>query len=336
MILCNKDGKIEVDDTCDIWLEYSYVDMRCHVIDGIAGCVFYDDDGIPETCHSPSETIICNDDHTIAYHQGCGLAEDGQYYVRGDYDFSEFCVATCEDGKGCVEIPEEERCDPATFIQKCDNNQIVSCINGRIQKTACVNGSCHAFAATGIAACTDETCSISGTSLTCEYTPDENGEGTYDYAIQSNCAQAEDGNFYAYPIQRDFCSFRCDPVRGCVNPVKGEGSECNEATFEQRCQDNGAVFCDGFSNLVDVIYCHEGFTCLTETDKDTNDAGCYDNVTSLCDHEGERQYKCTTSGNFASMSTYICKTLSDGKRHYTFDDFESCSNGCDNEGIKCK
>lgn len=332
MIFCSAKGKIESSDLCDMWLEFSGIDMRCHVINGIAGCVYEE-----STCTSASETIRCNKGDTPAeIHEGCGKAEDGEFYEFES--FSRLCSGDCKDGTGCVELPENEKCDTATFIEKCEGNQIVSCKNGRLIRTACAASEvCNEFPTRGFAKCTAPTpCDTLGESVTCEYKPTANGDETDDYAAVHVCLPAKDGNNYAYLDTYDYCDYRCDPNRGCVAPIKDEGKECNPYTYEERCQNNGAVFCDPFTEMVDVIYCKNGFTCLTEPDLYTNDSGCYDNVESFCNKAGDKKYQCSGSGDYASSTEYVCKKLSDNKLHYVFNDFETCKNGCNDNTGHCK
>ncbi|MBR4984986.1 MAG: hypothetical protein IKY83_04525 [Proteobacteria bacterium] len=332
IIYCSDKGKIDSSDLCDLWLEYSDIDMRCHVINGIAGCIYEED-----TCTSLSETLTCSNSQTpTEVHKGCGKAEDGNLY---NYEsFTRICSGDCEPGKGCVDIPESEKCDPAAFIEKCDNNQTVTCVNGKQVRTACPSTQiCNEFPTRGIARCTAPTpCEVIGESVTCEYIPNGAGDDTLDYATVSICLPAQNGKNYAYQDTQDYCSYRCDPVRGCVTPVKDEGKSCDPDWFEQRCQNNGAVFCDPFSETVDVIYCKAGFTCLTEPDLDTNDSGCYDDVESLCTKSGDKKYQCSTSGNYTTSTEYICKKLSDNKLHYVFNDFDTCKNGCNDNTGRCK
>ena len=332
IIFCASNGKIESSDLCDLWLEYSGVDMKCHIINGIAGCVLEED-----TCSSPSETVRCSKSDTpTEIHEGCGKAEDGKLYSFDS--FSKLCSGECKDGVGCVEIPENEKCDPGSFVEKCEVNQIISCKNGRIVRTACPSSQiCNEFPSKNTARCTSPTpCNDLGETITCKYIPTSSGDDTDDFASIDVCMTAKDGKNYSYQLEYNYCEYRCDPARGCVLPVKDEGKECSEYTYTQRCQNNAAVFCDPFSEMVDVIYCKTGFTCLTEPDKYTNDAGCYDNVESLCNKAGELSYKCSDSGNYSSSTEYICKKMSDNKLHNVFQDFETCKNGCDANTGRCK
>ena len=331
-IYCNKDGKIASDDLCDLLSEIDEIDVRCHVINGVAGCIYEEDN----TCSEVSTTVKCSTSSpNVVIYEGCGRAEDGTLY---EYDsFLTICSGECVEGTGCAEIPEEERCDSANFAETCDGNQIVSCKNGRLQRTACDTAEvCHEFPTKGIARCTaPEPCEELGDSIECQYVPTSDGDDTDDYAVTVTCASASDGKSYAYKSAPEYCGFRCDQVKGCVTPVKDEGSECREESFYQRCQNNGAVFCDYFSELVDVIYCKKGYTCLTEPDKYTNDAGCYHDVDSLCSKAGDEKYTCNDSSGFITSSKYICKLMSDNALHLVFDDSEVCSSGCNETTGKC-
>ena len=339
MIFCNSSGHIESSDTCNMWLEYSYVDMRCTVINGIAGCVYYDEEGVPDTCDTPSDTITCNKDGNVAYHAGCGLASDGNMYHMSLYDFGEICAMACKDGEGCVEIPEKERCDIASFKGKCEDNSIVSCINGRLVSTSCGDQTCHEFAATGTAQCTTAPCDSLGDSISCstKLTPD--GDDYMSYADSFVCARAEDNKFYKYQTDSTYCSSDCLPDIGCIYPVKGEGDECNETTYEEKCLEvNGhSVSLSCISGFVEAIYCGKGKTCLNEMDSPTLVSGCYDD-TSICQKDSDNYKVCNGSGTYFSTMTYECRKMSDNKYHYTpnTDTLVSCSQGCNSTGTDCK
>ncbi len=340
IIYCTSEGRIGTDDRCELYKEYSFIDMRCHVINGMAGCVYYDDDGNPDTCDAQSDTISCNKDGTVAYHSGCGKAEDGKLYTMGQYEFSEVCAMACKDGVGCVEIPENERCDVATHIETCENNSVVSCIHGRLKKTACGKQTCHSFAAHGVALCTDNTpCETLGSSNVCRYEMNASGDDYNAFDDSFMCAKAEDKKLYSYKLSSSFCSYDCVTDIGCVQPIKGEGADCSEITYEEKCRygENFSAALACVNGTVEAIYCAKGKVCMNEVDSPTFVAGCYDD-SSICTKGSADYTVCSGSVNYYSTVTYECKLMTDDKYHYTpnTDKMVSCKNGCNAAGTACK
>ena len=340
MIYCTSKGLITSTDICDILSESNDMNVECHVINGVAGCVYPDEDNKPETCDAESITVHCHSDGITASYSGCGKAEDGNLYVLGEY--TETCVMECKDGVGCTEIPEAERCDVATYIETCDKNSIVSCVNGRLTKTDCGKQTCHAFATKGVAKCTDNTtCSEEGPSIACDFQYNSSGEDLDAFADSYMCAKAEDNKRYLYQTNREKCSYDCVSDIGCVNHIKGEGDECYENSYEEQCRTASghsvAMFChDG---TVEAFYCTNGKKCLNEMTAPNYVTGCYDD-SSLC-NKGDASYdKCTESnGNYASTVTYECVLMSDDSYHYTpnMDTLKSCaSKACNSAGTACK
>ncbi len=340
MIFCDAGGHIDSSDTCKLWQEASGVDMRCTVVNGIAGCIYYEDDA-PEDCDPETKpvTITCSNDGTKAYHKGCGLGADGNHYLMGEYDFAEICAMECRAGDGCIEIPADERCDVATFKQSCDSsNNVVSCVNGHLVTTPCGSQTCRQFADTGIATCTDNTCDAAGEIISCNYKPVSGGMDYHIFADISMCARADDGNLYMYQTKSEYCENDCQNNIGCVPYIKGVGDDCNEDVYEEKCIDaeNYSVSLSCINSTVEAVYCGKGLVCLNEMDSPTLASGCYDD-SSIC-AQGSASYTKCSGTSYVTTSTYECKRMSDNKYHYTPNPElnVTCTNGCNEDASGCK
>ncbi len=340
MIYCTSKGIIDATNICDILSESNDMNVECHVINGVAGCVYPDDNNKPEKCDAESIHVKCHSDGITASYSGCGKAEDGNLYVLGEY--TKTCAMECKDDVGCVEIPESERCDVATHIETCESNNIVSCVNGRLTKIDCGKQTCHSFATKGVAKCTDNTtCNKEGSSIVCDFQYNDSGEDLDAFANSYICAKAEDNKRYLYQTDHEKCSYNCVSDIGCVSYIKGEGDECYESSYEEQCRTASghsvAMFChDG---TVEAFYCPQGKICLNEMTPPTYVTGCYDD-SSIC-KKGDPSYdKCTESnGNYASTVTYECVLMSDKSYRYTpnMDTLKSCaSHACNTAGTACK
>ncbi len=231
-----------------------------------------DDSCDPERgCQHAFNSALCDDGQTCSQNDRCQEGRCGGVPVENCDDGNACTTDTCQDGVGCVHLPNTAACDDG---DACTTND------------ACAQGTCRggpALSCDDGNACTDDSCSpVSGCTHAFNTAACDDGDActTNDACAEGTCRggpalSCDDGN----ACTDDSCS----PASGCAHAFNtapcddGDACTTNDACAQGSCRGGPALSCDdnnactddscspasGCTHAFNSRACNDGDACTT-------------------------------------------------------------------------
>ena len=319
------------------------------------------------SCETLKQDTQCIDSEPSKDYRAGGLLEKFLCLKtsKGNLDFfvSEQCDTPCNaDRTACIEpykAPEGQNnendapCDPETFVEFCDGNSVVSCIEGTVFRAGCSQSCLTTIGLYGegvgknTANCyfpCEEPGPINTSPAICKDKTYYYGDGSFKLGSlrQDYCLATSQGRSYFSGIITKECNTACNSngteCIGLKNPGtqnNEEGAACDVSTFIETCDLNTSVYCAN-GNVRRWDCTGSGLVCTATkgifdpTDK--NYTFCYKTCSESlqrCDSEdvGER---------IIGFITYnVCTKTSSGWVDFEFPRVQTCFEGCASDDKHC-
>ena len=349
------DGKTKCDETEKVCVKPGTVenctsDADCaDDADGKTKC-----DETEKVCVKPAAEPFCGDGNVDEGEECDGSNLNGKSCM--DFppttDGTLACdPVTCKFIKENCKLPAEgSRCTKSTFVESCNDNNVIWCYAGYVNYLDCGKdkSSCVILDTEDgpYADCYDieEQCKTLGEEYRgCGY------DDADSYSAIFKCVPGSDGNNYGYETSNSEEVHECGSddyedapsclveTGDCGKRTEDDGEECDREETEPRCtDDNIAVNCkyNYYTDNIKTTECRRN-TCAVITYDDDGDikseAQCLNELFE-CDEAGSEIIECSSS---EYLSQYICASGDNGKNYKVELDWESCDHGCDPEKNEC-
>ncbi len=328
-MLCKADGNTLQICDLGVWVDAMPCEFGCE-----GGVCF------PEACgnHRIDEGEDC--DGELLGGKACG---DVVPMSTGELG----CDYECHYDTYFCALPQEDTpCDPATFIESCNDAYPVYCKPDAEDPTSgtVVHGADYCDSYEGLscvvfgegtsahAQCvhtTDDVCTLPEEVDRCGYVNDENGDEVLA-SMHFVCTQANDGNAYYEATSQTICEGTAPSCLSdthlCGQLVENEGTECPD-DFAAHCDTGEIVVTCHYDakqdlNVIAAESCASGQICAM----DDGSPNCYE----PCTVADETIVRCEDSYSM----TYVCTSLGD-KLVYIQTDSAYCAHGCDTSEKTC-
>ncbi len=314
----------------------------CAEVDYInqAGCYLKNDkpvcmDLVP--CTVGSSKFVCDGATSEVYELICLQKADGTTY----YEINEHIKScdSCNSTKDDCEASEinGDECDPQTFVNKCDGNSYVNCVDLG-DSFEILSYDCSRF---------DEICAVKNGNANCysyskKCDPDSTPEVNYCYKNETwttsyieslVCTKAYDGQYYLLSEENS-----CPDNGYCGSDVQCHDAQaCDAHVFKETCENNIIVRCNPAFEAVDSIDCNlqaymnkETTTCHAVNGK----YSCYMEH-NRCTDPTQKKGVCVDIFGISLYYEEGCILMDDGSMFDTKGGTMKCVNGCNEDNTDC-